>query len=929
MTTEYHSLYYAHQLTRRLSSDNSEKLSQSLLNATVDLNPHQVEAALFAFQSPLSRGAVLADEVGLGKTIEAGLIVSQLWAERKRRILCIVPASLRKQWNRELLEKFFIQSLILETKSFNKIKKENGGNPFDQNGTVVICSYEFAKAKTDDVKKVDWDLVVIDEAHRMRNVYKKSNKIARAIREAIHTRPKVLLTATPLQNSLMELYGLVSVVDPQLFGSEDTFRSQFATKIGSATTAQLDTLKARIRPVCQRTLRRQVIQYVRYTKRTSHTEDFTPTDQEAQLYESVSSYLQKPELIALPSSQRQLITLILRKILASSSFAISATFGTLIGRLEIQQKSIREEDENVVDLLGDDVEHVEELQEEWCDSEDGEERDGQAEVPTEATVLKQIGEEIAELRNYKQLAESIGENAKGTALLSALKVAFRKSEELDSPKKVLIFTESRRTQNYLKELLERNGYTRQIVTFNGTNTDPDSRRIYADWLQQHEGEDCVTGSPTADIRSALIEEFRDRATIMIATESAAEGVNLQFCNLVVNFDLPWNPQRIEQRLGRCHRYGQKHDVVVINFLNRKNEADRRVFQLLRDKFKLFDGVFGASDEVLGTLESGMDFEKRINDIYQKCRTSDEINAAFDALQTEMEENIAAGLSDARQKLLEHFDEEVHRRLRVRSDETRRHIDRYQRWLWELTRIELEGLATFDHDGFSFDLSRRPPGLDLKAAPPGRYRLVTEHSDSVSHQYRMGHPLAVALLEQVKNRSLPIRAVAFDCSSCRPRVTLVERLIGQTGWLRATVLSITALDTEDHLVLSGVTDEGISLDQETCEKLLDIPGQAGGQQTVKEEFVVRLNAEFQTAEDARLAEAAARNLDYFAQESDKLDNWAEDLKENLEHELKEIAARYPVIETGSTISSHTGRQGGFTEACSGCGETADRETQASF
>ena len=746
---------------------------------------------------------------------------------------------------------------------------------------------------------------MINEAHRMRNVYKKSNKIARAIREAVQSRPKVLLTATPLQNSLMELYGLVSVVDPQLFGSEDTFRSQFATKVGSATTAQLDTLKARIRPVCQRTLRRQVTQYVRYTKRTSHTEDFTPTDQEAQLYEGVSAYLQKPELAALPSSQRQLITLILRKILASSSFAISATLGTLIGRLENKQRRIREEDEKVVELLGGDVEHADELQEEWNNSEngdEGDEADAQGQEATEATILKQIQEEIAELRNYKQLAESIGENAKGTALLSALTVAFRKAEELESPKKVLIFTESRRTQNYLKELLERNGYAGQIVTFNGTNTDPDSRRIYAEWLQQHDGEDCVTGSPTADIRSALVERFRDTATIMIATESAAEGVNLQFCNLVVNYDLPWNPQRIEQRIGRCHRYGQKHDVVVINFLNRKNEADRRVFQLLRDKFRLFDGVFGASDEVLGTLESGMDFEKRINDIYQKCRTSDEINAAFDALQTEMEEDIAAGLSDARQKLLENFDQEVHERLRFRLDETQKQIDRYQRWLWELTRFELDGVADFDHDGFSFDLTRLPSGLDSRIAPPGKYRLVAEHSDSVGHQYRMGHALATALIERAKSRILPVIVLTFDCSSCRPRVTLAEQLIGHSGWLRATLLSITALDTEDHLILSGVTDDGTSLHQETCEKLLGIPGRRGASAVVADDVGERLEAEFKTAQDAKLSEASARNLAYFAQESDKLDNWAEDLKENLEYELKEIASDIKALKRESRLAA---------------------------
>jgi SNF2 family DNA or RNA helicase len=205
MSTPYHSKYFAYELTRKCSADQLGKLNQSIFNATVDLNPHQIDAALFAFRSPLSRGALLADEVGLGKTIEAGLIISQLWAEKKRRILCIVPASLRPQWTGELLEKFFIESVILESKNYNQFVRDGIINPFEQPGKIILCSYQFARAKENDIKNLLWELVVIDEAHRLRNVYKKSNKIARSIFTAIQGRPKILLTATPLQNSLMEL----------------------------------------------------------------------------------------------------------------------------------------------------------------------------------------------------------------------------------------------------------------------------------------------------------------------------------------------------------------------------------------------------------------------------------------------------------------------------------------------------------------------------------------------------------------------------------------------------------------------------------------------------------------------------------------------------------------------------------------------------
>ncbi len=210
LTTEYHAKLFAHELTRRRSVADSEKLAGALLDAQVDLNPHQVEAALFAFKSPLSKGAILADEVGLGKTIEAGLVLAQKWTEGKRRILVITPANLRKQWSQEIEEKFFLPTMILEARNYNKMKKDGARRPFEQK-SLVICSFQFAARNADELMVIPWDLVVIDEAHRLRNVYRPDNRIGKALKGALANAPKVLLTATPLQNSLMELYGLVSL----------------------------------------------------------------------------------------------------------------------------------------------------------------------------------------------------------------------------------------------------------------------------------------------------------------------------------------------------------------------------------------------------------------------------------------------------------------------------------------------------------------------------------------------------------------------------------------------------------------------------------------------------------------------------------------------------------------------------------------------
>ena len=574
--TPYHAKYFAHFLTRRLPANNLDKLTASLHDAQVDLTPHQIDAALFAFKSPMSNGAILADEVGLGKTIEAGIILSQHWAD-KRRLLIICPANLRKQWSAELLEKFFLPSYILEAKSFNEEIELGNLNPFQKDG-IIICSYQFARAKAAYLRNTAWNLVVIDEAHRLRNVYKPNNRIANTIKDALAKRKKVLLTATPLQNSILELYGLVSIIDDYVFGDLKSFKSQFS-KILTENDYRL--LRNRLQPVCKRTLRRQVLEYIKYTKRIAICEEYYPTDTEQKLYELVSAYLQRPLLYALPNSQRQLMTMILRKLLASSTYAIYGTLTRLIERLEdiLRKQNVKVElDTETLDFDG-----LDENMDYWL-SDDDEESSIVAEEDPENLLhpneIAGIQSELEDLREFQALAAKIRRNSKAEHLFTALNKGFEELEKLGANKKALLFTESRRTQDFLYELFERNGYKGKVVLFNGSNSDKQSTAIYKAWLEKHKGSSKITGSATVDKRAAIVEHFRDQATIMIATEAAAEGINLQFCSLVVNYDMPWNPQRIEQRIGRCHRYGQKNDVVVVNFVNQANYADRRVYELL-------------------------------------------------------------------------------------------------------------------------------------------------------------------------------------------------------------------------------------------------------------------------------------------------------------------------------------------------------------
>lgn len=865
--TEYQAAYFAHELSRRYSLSDSEKLAPALADAQVDLNPHQLDAALFAFQSPLSKGCILADEVGLGKTIEAGLVIAQKWSERKRRILIITPANLRKQWSMEMAEKFYLPSTILEAKTFRQLQKDGRKNPLVQDA-LIICSYQFAAKNSDKILALPWDLAVIDEAHRLRNVYKSDNKIAKAIKAALCNTQKLLLTATPLQNSLMELYGLVSVIDEYAFGDEKSYKAQYS-RLTSETT--FDELKARLAPICHRTLRRQVLEYIRYTNRIPLTEDFYPSDDEMALYDMVTEYLQRKQLFALPNSQRQLITLILRKLLASSTFAIAGALESLANRLRKQVKATQAQ--NALTDLAQDFEAAEADAEEWDEE--------QSPDPIQAIDIQAIEAEISELELFRDLAVSISENAKGQALVSALFHGFAKAKELGASEKALIFTESRRTQNYLISLLSQNGYQGQIVLFNGTNSDPLSKAIYTEWVAKHKGTDRVTGSKSADMRAALVDQFKLHAKIMIATEAGAEGINLQFCSMIVNFDLPWNPQRIEQRIGRCHRYGQQHDVVVINFINRKNAADQRVFELLDQKFKLFSGVFGASDEVLGVIESGVEFEKRIAAIYQNCRTVAEIDNEFLLLQAEMETQVATTLGDTRKKLLENFDADVHDRLRVNLSNSREYLNKFDTMLWRLTRYELAGMAEFDDENFSFHL-RAPVKKTGISIPAGAYTLSRIAEDT--RRYRIGHPLAQQVIAQATQRAMPDSSLIFDYTAWAQTAQSLEPYRGKTGTLTLGLLSINGSDAQDHLILCAITDAGNRLPGEAVRRLFDIPARVVGKELVA--IPERLKRDANKQRKTILEDIAQKRALWFDEEIDKLNYWAEDRRKGLKSDLKE-------------------------------------------
>lgn len=876
--TKFHSKYFAHELTRA-GGKGVDRLGRALFDACVDLNPHQIEAALFALRSPLSKGVLLADEVGLGKTIEAGLVMCQSWAENRRKILVICPASLRKQWAVELEEKFNLSTQILDAKTYKDILKSGNPTPFDTQ-KIVICSMHFVASKSMDIRAIPWHFVVIDEAHKLRNAYRESNRIGQAVRQATLDRKKLLLTATPLQNSLLELYGLSTLIDENIFGDLASFRTQYINYGGDVSG-----LRDRLQGFCWRTLRSQVTEYVPYTERRLLTRPFKPTDQEHKLYEAISKYLMRDDTYAFPARQKHLLILLIRKVLASSPTALCGTLEIIRERLqELLNKA--QKGLSVSDLLIKQIDMDHDLLDEMLEDEEDDLIAKNEQTPVEEKEV-QVGvdllaAEIKEINQYITWTRSIGVDTKSKALLTALDVGFQNMKEMGAARKAVIFTESRRTQDWLLKHLENNGYVGDVVTFNGTNKDDTTGRIYADWIESNKSTGRATGSRQIDIRASILDHFKSKAHILIATEAGAEGLNMQFCSMVINFDLPWNPQRIEQRIGRCHRYGQKHDVVVINFLNEKNEADRRVHELLEHKFNLFSGVFGASDDVLGSIESGMDFERRVIDIYQECRTQKEIQTAFEALQEELDESIQMRLKDTRKVLLEHFDQDVHDRLKGSLIGTQEKLDKIGKQFWTVTKYVLSKHATFFDDTLTFDL-HQSFGNGFRV---GKYHLVTKNKDVQNSKflYRLSHPLGEQVIDVGQKLSCPVSKVVFDITNNPTKISVIEKLKGKSGWLTLTKLKIFSFESEEYLLFSAIDDFENNLDHETVEKLFNCIGHEQGKIPIPERVETRLFADSGRHIKATITKNLEDNNKHLSEACIQLDKWAEDMEKAAAKEM---------------------------------------------
>ena len=825
----------AEDLVRVRRADDLERYAASQRHARIDPNPHQIDAVIFALRRLREGGCILADEVGLGKTIEAGLVIAQTRAEGAQRILLIVPKSLIGQWQNELANLFAIQS-------------QDEQRSFVAPG-VYLVGREFAGSERGAAAlgaAPPFDLVVIDEAHEIfaglhkrygrDGVYDETSDealMAHRVRGFLRSSPVLLLTATPMQNSLVELWGLVQYVEPTgtLLGDITTFRKVFCAEDDrTLVPGQEHELQRRLAVVLQRTLRRQAQEFLDrpFTQRRCRLYEYAMSDDERSLYDDVTEYLLQPSLYAFSGRQRRLLLIGFHRRMASSIPALAASLENVAKRLRRLQGDLRP-DETAIDVFPD------------LEDEEEEEIDEPSEESTAPVDCASVAAELARVEDFIARARSLPHDAKARSFQEAIRVVLDLGGDGHGSGKAVVFTESITTQEYLRTLLLAIGLSDDDITlFRGANDHERAQQAYVRW-QKEEGARFPPGSKPGRevaVRLALVHEFRTRSKVLICTEAGAKGLNLQFCETVINYDLPWNPQRIEQRIGRCHRYSQQRDVTVVNFIARDNEAHRLTFEILSQKLDLFGRVLDASDTVLHEPRTdapeivvsalSIEFESDLRNIYSRSRTLDEVTREIAALRDKISERRDAYEKeyDRTSQIIEsRFDENVRKVFKSLREDLPHGLADLDRDLANLVEGYLAGRGVAYRRSESagrvvFDIA---PDAILPAEVGEGRRFATGDARALTDAEALNlvHPLVRSAIDEA--RRWPGGRVELLLPP--DALSDLAALAGSVGIIRVVLVDYAGFEPVQRLVASAVID-GIPIEPSLAARIVQLQAVEG-------------------------------------------------------------------------------------------------------
>ncbi|MCI8471483.1 MAG: DEAD/DEAH box helicase [Clostridiales bacterium] len=730
LQTPFHA-YYTARLLENLP--NEDKLVPVFASSDIQIYPFQVAAASFAMRSPYQKGVILCDEAGMGKTHEAMLVVVQKWLEGTNRILIAVPnADLLMQWIDTIDRCYTIPYVVLTNREdWNQNITDASPNAFEQNA-VILTTYNFLADQQEAAKDIKWNLTVFEEASALSSVCNEDNKQAKILKDIAEDSFKILLTGTPIEKNIMDLYGLMYFIDETVLPDAETYKKRYLRK-----PENYPELAERVSKYCFRTLRAQAKQYAKIPERIHITYEYDVLSKERELSEMVLAYANKTDRIAMPELDNYRSTLKLLGYSGSSTVAVLHTI-----KREIKQIQNMEGAES----------------------------------------------EVVELRKMVDVAESITIDNKAKMLLLALRKLLPILKKFGANKKALIFTESVETQKYLYHLLKEK-YKTHI--YNGS----------ADY--------------------SVIKEFKKHGEILLSTDNGARGFDLQESALVINYDLPYNTLKMEQRIDRCHRLDQQNDVLVLTFIDKNNYADVRKLQLVNKRHILADGVFGVSDAVIGGFTD--DLNAAISEFTEKARTKEQIQTDYlDTLDAHEEENRQL-VFETENILFTTFTRELAGKVKVTPKYVEEKAREYNAQLWKIVKSFFEQYNATHSDCYYEinDTEQTITATNYTELP----MLFYYWSNGGSRQYKSQKKYGMASDFKPKYGRITLSSILgrgilhhLECAD--------EGIIAVDADIPSCQIALYAVEIKPHdkeyAVLIGKTDTGEMLPEDECRRILTLP-----------------------------------------------------------------------------------------------------------
>lgn len=737
--TPFHAYYTARKLSGYTSD---ESLIAAFSSSDIEVYPYQIAAAQFALRSPYLRGCVLCDESSLGKTYEVLLIATQKWYEGHTRLLLVLPVNMIGQWVKKLENDFTLPYILMDTvEAFNTA----GDNPFEQDG-LVITTYEFAVNMSEHIRQIKWDAVIFDEADRLNKTYTGENKTAVALKAATDGSFKILLTPTPIEMSIMDIYGLIYFIDETILtATPDEFYKYYFRR-----PDRYLELSEWVSKFCFRTLKSQVSGYVNFTERVPYTVGSEFTKEEKQLYNKLQEYIARPTKIAYPQIDPRDMSLQHNHILSSSAQAYAETIDGAIN-----------------DLMN---------------------------MPAEKNKIELYHEEIETLKDIKLLAEAVKINGKTEMLLNILKQCFSRLKKIKASQKAIVFADNLTTIKHLLSIFSEQGYA--VLTFSGSNS-----REYS-----------------------VIERFRNDkdVQILIATGGVTKGLDIEFCPLVFNYDLLSNALELEQRISRCHRQGQKADVLVINLFSKYNDADLRYLELINKRTLQFDGIFGLSDMVLGNF----DLDIELDEVLFKLRAGREIQESFVQNLSAHEPENREIVKDSLNALFTTFTKEVAEKITVTPQYITEKATEIQHDLWKVVSWFFDEYNRQNSDCF-FDIDEQGKTItarDYTTLPQLFYYFTGSRNKPYTSLRNYGMDKNYKPHSGRITLASPIGKGVIESLQCADDGTLMVDATVSACEIGFYCVMVSAGNTQldEHYIFVGKTDSGNLISDEDCKKIMGLP-----------------------------------------------------------------------------------------------------------